>query len=68
MQDHSPQEDIHRKDGYDVDGSIATYVANGFTMVAVGVILSRPLTNSYSPGFSHIVAILRNADVLATWK
>ncbi|TIL64206.1 CapA family protein [Mesorhizobium sp.] len=64
MQDHSHQKDIHRKDGYDVDGSIATNVANGFTMVAVGdLILSRSLTNSYNPGFSDIVAILRNADV-----
>ncbi|RNJ42605.1 hypothetical protein B5V01_16525 [Mesorhizobium erdmanii] len=49
---------------YDTVGSIATNVANGFTMVAVGdLIVSRPLTRYEHPGFGDIVKILCDADV-----
>ncbi|WP_432431612.1 CapA family protein [Rhizobium leguminosarum] len=49
--------------GYDTVGSIATNVADGFTMVAVGdLIVSRPLTKGNHPGFDEIAQILRDAD------
>ncbi|TIQ62071.1 MAG: CapA family protein [Mesorhizobium sp.] len=49
---------------YDTIGSIATNVADGFTMVAVGdLILSRPLAKGHHPGFGDIVKILQDADV-----
>ncbi|ESW76159.1 CapA family protein [Mesorhizobium sp. C280B] len=49
---------------FDTVGSIATNVADGFTMVAVGdLILSRPVTKYQHPGFHEIVEILRGADV-----
>ncbi|RWP36537.1 MAG: CapA family protein [Mesorhizobium sp.] len=51
-------------DSYDTVGSIATNVADGFTMVAVGdLIVSRALTNYQHTGFGDIVKILRDADV-----
>lgn len=50
---------------YDTVGSIATNVADGFTMVAVGdLIVSRPLTRYEHSGFSDIVKILCGADVI----
>ncbi|MGX5832293.1 CapA family protein [Mesorhizobium sp. 43Arga] len=49
---------------YDTVGSIATNVADGFTMVAVGdLIVSRPVTRYEHPGFGDIVKILCDADV-----
>ncbi|PAP92266.1 CapA family protein [Mesorhizobium wenxiniae] len=49
---------------YDPTGSIATNVADGFTMVAVGdLIVTRPLTKGQHAGFDDIVKILRDADV-----
>ncbi|AGS24512.1 CapA family protein [Rhizobium etli] len=49
---------------YDVAGSVATNVADGFTMVAVGdLIVSRALSRGYHPGFGNVVDILRDADV-----
>ncbi|MES0007830.1 CapA family protein [Mesorhizobium sp. M0062] len=64
--EHSHENDCHPTQqgaGYDTVGSIATNVADGFTMVAVGdLILSRPLTKGNHPGFDDIVKILREAD------
>ncbi|MGY4198905.1 CapA family protein [Bradyrhizobium sp. USDA 4520] len=53
------------RDGpYDVDGSIATNVADGFTLVAVGdLIVTRPLTRRRDPDFAALVRILHDADV-----
>ncbi|MCW1413801.1 CapA family protein [Rhizobium sp. 1AS11] len=49
---------------YDVAGSVDTNIADGFTLIAVGdLIVTRPLTNGYHPGFGKIVEILQNADV-----
>ncbi|TCN17961.1 CapA family protein [Sinorhizobium americanum] len=66
MEKHPDEHDgqpSHRGDAYDTVGSIATNVADGFTMVAVGdLILSRPLTKYQHPGFDDIVNILREAD------
>ncbi|MCK1612080.1 MULTISPECIES: CapA family protein [unclassified Bradyrhizobium] len=51
-------------DDYDVIGSIATNVADGFTMLAVGdLIVTRPLTKGRHPGFDDVVKILHEADV-----
>ncbi|MEX2746101.1 CapA family protein [Rhizobium mongolense] len=67
MESQSHEESDHRDDqvgGYDVDGSIATNVADGFTMVAVGdLIVSRALTKGREPGFGAVVDILNSADV-----
>ncbi|MER8785544.1 CapA family protein [Mesorhizobium sp. M1006] len=67
MEEHSHENDFHlieQDGGYDTVGSIATNVADGFTMVAVGdLILSRPLTKYQHPGFDGIIKILRDADV-----
>ncbi|MER9083151.1 CapA family protein, partial [Mesorhizobium sp. M0895] len=53
-----------RADGYDTVGSIATHVADGFTMVAVGdLIVSRAVTKSQESGFGDVIKILRDADV-----
>jgi poly-gamma-glutamate synthesis protein (capsule biosynthesis protein) len=64
--EHSHENDCHptrHGGGYDTVGSIATNVADGFTMVAVGdLIVSRPLTKGNHPGFDEIVQILRDAD------
>lgn len=57
---HPVQQDSH----YDAVGSIATNVADGFTMVAVGdLIVTRPLTKSRDPDFGAVVKILQDADV-----
>ncbi|PBB80015.1 hypothetical protein CK218_15180 [Mesorhizobium sp. WSM3879] len=53
-----------REVGFDVVGSTATNVADGFTMVAVGdLIVSRAVTRSQDSGFGAVVQILRDADV-----
>lgn len=53
-----------RQFGYDMGGSIATNVAEGFTMVAVGdLIVTHPLNSRQDPSFDAIIDILRNADV-----
>ncbi|TIX86230.1 MAG: CapA family protein [Mesorhizobium sp.] len=50
--------------GYDVVGSIATNVEDGFTMAAVGdLIVSRAVTKSQNLAFGEVVKILHNADV-----
>ncbi|WP_434725425.1 CapA family protein [Mesorhizobium sp. RIZ17] len=50
--------------GYDAVGSIATNVADGFTMVAVGdLIVSRAVTKSQDLDFAAVVKILQDADV-----
>ncbi|MEY9981463.1 poly-gamma-glutamate capsule biosynthesis protein CapA/YwtB (metallophosphatase superfamily) [Bradyrhizobium yuanmingense] len=57
---HRVQQDV----SYDTTGSIATNVANGFTLVAVGdLIVARPLTKSQDPEFAAIVKIFHDADV-----
>ncbi|MET4022084.1 GMP synthase-like glutamine amidotransferase/poly-gamma-glutamate capsule biosynthesis protein CapA/YwtB (metallophosphatase superfamily) [Bradyrhizobium sp. S3.2.12] len=49
---------------YDVAGSTATNVADGFTMIAVGdLILSRALTKTHGRELQAVIDILRNADV-----
>ncbi|SJM32274.1 CapA family protein [Mesorhizobium delmotii] len=49
---------------YDTAGSIATNIADGFTMVAVGdLIVTRPLTKAQDPDFGAVIKILREADV-----
>ncbi|TIP18344.1 CapA family protein [Mesorhizobium sp.] len=54
---------VQQGSNYDTVGSIATNVADGFTMVAVGdLIASRPLTKGNHPGFDDIVKILGDAD------
>lgn len=55
---------VSQGDSYDTAGSIATNVADGFTMVAVGdLIVTRPLTKGQHQGFDAIVKILQGADV-----
>lgn len=67
MEQHSNEIGSHmgrQSENYDTVGSIATNVADGFTIVAVGdLILSRPLTKYQHPGFDDVVKILREADV-----
>ncbi|RWP47020.1 CapA family protein [Mesorhizobium sp.] len=49
---------------YDIVGSIATNVADGFTMAAVGdLIVSRAVTKSHNLAFGDVVKILHDADV-----
>jgi len=62
---HENDHDSARQTAYfDTTGSIATNVADGFTMVAVGdLIVTRPLTKGHHPGFGSIIEILRDADV-----
>ncbi|MER8486543.1 CapA family protein [Mesorhizobium sp. M1322] len=56
--------DVHPADGYDVVGSTATNVADGFTLVAVGdLIVSRAVTKSQDLAFGEVVKILHDADV-----
>ncbi|MDX8480132.1 CapA family protein [Mesorhizobium sp. VK24D] len=67
MEEHTRQDRSRQDqqgDNYDTVGSIATNVADGFTMVAVGdLIVSRPLTKGHPPGFGDIVKVLHDADV-----
>ncbi|MCV3244146.1 poly-gamma-glutamate synthesis protein (capsule biosynthesis protein) [Mesorhizobium robiniae] len=66
MEEHSHENGHHsvqQDGGYDAVGSIATNVADGFTVIAVGdLIVSRPLTKGNHSGFDKIVKILRDAD------
>ncbi|RVJ66878.1 CapA family protein [Sinorhizobium meliloti] len=51
-------------EAYDEEGSVATNVANNFTMVAVGdLIVTRALTKGHHPGLSDVLKILHSADV-----
>lgn len=55
---------VQQGGSYDTVGSIATNVADSFTVVAVGdLIVARPLTRAEDPGFGAIVKILHDADV-----
>ncbi|MFK4492435.1 CapA family protein [Bradyrhizobium sp. USDA 336] len=67
MEEHSNEivsHPVQQGTSYDTVGSIATNVADGFTMVAVGdLLVTRPLTKGQHPGFDDIVKILHNADV-----
>ncbi|RWK66867.1 CapA family protein [Mesorhizobium sp.] len=64
MENENDGHPAHRGAGYDVVGSIATNVAEGFTMVAVGdLIVSRAVTKSQESGFGAVVKILHDADV-----
>lgn len=55
---------LQQNGSYDTVGSIATNVADGFTMIAVGdLIVSRPLTKFQDSEFGTIVKILHDADV-----
>lgn len=55
---------VQQAGSYDTVGSIATNVADGFTMVAVGdLIVSRALTKAQDSGFSAVLKILHDADV-----
>ncbi|MET4121923.1 poly-gamma-glutamate capsule biosynthesis protein CapA/YwtB (metallophosphatase superfamily) [Bradyrhizobium sp. JR1.5] len=50
---------------YDTVGSIATEVADGFTLISVGdLIVSRPLTKARDSGLGAIIKILGNADAV----
>ncbi|MER9426875.1 CapA family protein, partial [Mesorhizobium sp. M0317] len=52
------------QDGFDVVGSIATQVEDGFTMAAVGDLLcARPVTKRYQPGLADVLRIFEGADV-----
>ncbi|MHC4047963.1 CapA family protein [Bradyrhizobium sp. 23AC] len=64
MNRHSGKHLVRRDVSYDTAGSIATNVADGFTMVAVGdLIVTRPLTKGQDQGFGSIIKILFGADV-----
>ncbi|MCK1312015.1 CapA family protein [Bradyrhizobium sp. 23] len=55
---------VKQAGSYDTLGSIATNIADGFTMVAVGdLLVTRPLTKGQHPGFGDIVKILHDADI-----
>lgn len=67
MEKHSSENGSHpvpRGGSFDSVGSIATNVADGFTMVAVGdLIVSRPLTKFQESEFGAVVKMLHDADV-----
>lgn len=67
MENHSHKygrHSINQSGGYDTVGSVATNVADGFTMVAVGdLLVTRPLTKGQHPGFADIIKILHEADL-----
>ncbi|MET4121628.1 poly-gamma-glutamate capsule biosynthesis protein CapA/YwtB (metallophosphatase superfamily) [Bradyrhizobium sp. JR1.5] len=64
MNRHADGDPVQHDSRYDTAGSIATNVADGFTMVAVGdLIVSRPLTRGHDQGIGAIVEIIRDADV-----
>ncbi|MEI9414038.1 CapA family protein [Mesorhizobium sp. Cs1321R2N1] len=51
-------------DRYDTAGSIATNVADGFTMAAVGDLLyARPVARGNHPGFADVLRTLHGTDV-----
>lgn len=50
---------------FDMSGSTATNVDDGFTVVAVGDLLyARPVTKGYYPGLSEVLRIFEGADVI----
>ncbi|RUW47263.1 CapA family protein [Mesorhizobium sp. M1A.F.Ca.ET.072.01.1.1] len=52
-------------DGFDEVGSIATNIADGFTMAAVGDLLyARPVTKGYHPGLDEVLTVLHGNDVV----
>ncbi|TIU80398.1 MAG: CapA family protein [Mesorhizobium sp.] len=56
---------IQQDGGFDTVGSIATNVADGFTMAAVGDLLfARPVTKGYHPGLADVLRIFDKADVI----
>lgn len=64
MNKHSEEKSIQQEPAYDTAGSLATNVADDFTVVAVGdLIITRPLTKSEDQGFRAVVKILHDADV-----
>lgn len=67
MEKRSNESDSHpvqEGGGYDAVASVATNVADGFTMIAVGdLLVRRPLTKGRESGFRAILRILRDADV-----
>lgn len=64
MERHSDQKPVPQAECYDTIGSIATNVADGFTIVAVGdLIVTRPLTKAQDFGLGAVVKILHDADV-----
>ncbi|MGY8668975.1 CapA family protein [Bradyrhizobium sp. UFLA05-109] len=55
---------VQQGGGYDMAGSIATNIADGFTLVAVGdLIVSRSLTKGQHLGLDDVVKILYDADI-----
>ncbi|MDA9391531.1 hypothetical protein WN73_12915 [Bradyrhizobium sp. CCBAU 45394] len=61
---HRDSHDARQNRRYDLVGSVATNVADGFTLVAVGdLIVTRPQTVGCDSRFGAIVSILRDADV-----
>ncbi|RVJ69260.1 CapA family protein [Sinorhizobium medicae] len=65
MREHSELNNpVGNVDAYDKVGSLATNIADGFTLVAVGdLIVSRALTRYQHAGFDQLVRILHDADV-----
>ncbi|RWE34031.1 MAG: CapA family protein [Mesorhizobium sp.] len=57
--------DVTEDDGFDEVGSIATNVADGFTMAAVGDLLyGRPVKNGYYPGLDEVLKVFEGKDVV----
>ncbi|TIV59134.1 CapA family protein [Mesorhizobium sp.] len=55
---------VQSADGFDTVGSLATNVADGFTMAAVGDLLyARPVANGYHPGLDDVLKVFEGADV-----
>ncbi|MCS0462783.1 MULTISPECIES: CapA family protein [Rhizobium] len=64
--DQPAENNVFRQQASDYDsvGSLATNVADGFTLVAVGdLILSRAITENNSPGFGEVAELLQGIDV-----
>ncbi|QKC86851.1 CapA family protein [Mesorhizobium sp. NZP2077] len=68
MQKDLGENDVHPTDSddrFDEVGSIATNVADGFTMAAVGDLLyGRPVTKGYYPGLDEVLKIFHGNDVV----
>ncbi|BCG83339.1 CapA family protein [Mesorhizobium sp. 113-3-3] len=55
---------VHQDGGFDIVGSVATNVDDGFTMAAVGDILyARPVARGHYPGLADVLRIFDDADV-----
>ncbi|PAP99138.1 CapA family protein [Mesorhizobium mediterraneum] len=64
MENEDRDSPARRDAGFDVVGSIATNVADGFKIVAVGdLIVSRAVTKFLYSGFGAVAQILHDADV-----